>query len=123
MGRRAVLIDPFLKPNNPKAVVSADEVEPTHIALSHGHADHIADAVPLAKRTGAHCVAIVELASWLQSQGLEDGQRSKPRRNRRVRVGLDQARARLAHQHDSGLCRGAVQRREGDRDRDLRPAW
>ena len=68
-GDTTVLVDPFLKPNNPKAVATADEVEPTHIAISHGHADHIADAVPVAKRTGAHCVAIVELANWLGSQG------------------------------------------------------
>ncbi len=70
-GETTVLVDPFLKPNNPKAVASAEEVSPTHIALSHGHADHIADAVPVAKRTGAHCVAIVELANWLQGQGVE----------------------------------------------------
>jgi L-ascorbate metabolism protein UlaG (beta-lactamase superfamily) len=70
-GADVVLIDPFLKPNNPVAVVSADQVDPTHIALSHGHADHVADAVAVAKRTGAHCVAIVELASWLGSQGVE----------------------------------------------------
>ena len=47
-----VLVDPFLKPNNPTAPVTADEVEPTHILLTHGHADHIADAVAVAKRTG-----------------------------------------------------------------------
>jgi L-ascorbate metabolism protein UlaG (beta-lactamase superfamily) len=70
-GEATLLIDPFLKPNNPVAVATAAEVEPTHIALSHGHADHIADAVPVAKRTGAHCVAIVELAGWLESQGIE----------------------------------------------------
>src|SRR3954467_15862354 len=66
-----VLVDPFLKPNNPVAVTTGEEVEPTHIALSHGHADHVADAVPVAKRTGAHCVAIVELAKWLEGQGVE----------------------------------------------------
>jgi L-ascorbate metabolism protein UlaG (beta-lactamase superfamily) len=66
-----VLVDPFLKPNNPKAVATADEVDPTHIAISHGHADHIADAVSVATRTGAHCVAIVELANWLDSQGAD----------------------------------------------------
>jgi L-ascorbate metabolism protein UlaG (beta-lactamase superfamily) len=70
-GEATVLVDPFLKPNNPVAVASADEVAPTHIAISHGHADHIADAVPVAKRTGAHCVAIVELAKWLEGQGVE----------------------------------------------------
>jgi L-ascorbate metabolism protein UlaG (beta-lactamase superfamily) len=70
-GEATLLIDPFLKPNNPVAVTTGEEVEPTHIALSHGHADHIADAVPVAKRTGAHCVAIVELADWLGSQGVK----------------------------------------------------
>jgi L-ascorbate metabolism protein UlaG (beta-lactamase superfamily) len=71
-GGTTVLVDPFLKPNNPSAVATAEEVEPTHIALSHGHADHVADAVPVAKRTGAHCVAIVELANWLEGQGVEN---------------------------------------------------
>jgi L-ascorbate metabolism protein UlaG (beta-lactamase superfamily) len=71
-GEATLLIDPFLKPNNPVAVATAAEVEPTHIALSHGHVDHMADAVPVAKRTGAHCVAIVELAKWLEGQGVEE---------------------------------------------------
>jgi L-ascorbate metabolism protein UlaG (beta-lactamase superfamily) len=66
-----LLVDPFLKPNNPAAVHTGEEVEPTHIAISHGHADHIADAVPVATRTGAHCVAIVEIAEWLKSRGIE----------------------------------------------------
>ncbi len=71
-GEATVLVDPFLKPNNPAAVATADEVDPTHIAISHGHADHMADAVPVAKRTGAHCVTIVELANWLEGQGVEE---------------------------------------------------
>ncbi len=70
-GETTVLVDPFLKPYNPAAVHTAEEVEPTLIAISHGHADHMADAVPVAKRTGAHCVAIVELAEWLKGQGVE----------------------------------------------------
>jgi L-ascorbate metabolism protein UlaG (beta-lactamase superfamily) len=70
-GDVTVLTDPFLKPNNPIAVATAEEVDPTHIALSHGHADHIADAVAVATRTGAECIAIVELAGWLGEQGVE----------------------------------------------------
>jgi len=70
-GETTVLVDPFLKPNNPIAVHTAEEVEPTHIAVSHGHVDHTADLVPVAKRTGAHCVAIVELAKWLEERGIE----------------------------------------------------
>lgn len=67
-----LLVDPFLKPNNPSALKSADDVNPTHIALSHGHADHLADAVAVATRTGAHCVAIVELVNWLESEGVTE---------------------------------------------------
>jgi len=66
-----VLVDPFLKPNNPAAVHTAEEVEPTHIVVTHGHVDHIADAVGVATRTGAECVAIVEIANWLEEQGVE----------------------------------------------------
>lgn len=70
-GSARLLVDPFLKPNNPAAVHTAEEVEPTHIAITHGHADHMADAVPVARRTGAHCVAAVELAEWLKGKGIE----------------------------------------------------
>ncbi len=70
-GETTVLTDPFLKPNNPVAVATAEEVEPTVIAISHGHVDHIADAVAVATRTGAHCVALTESAGWLGKQGVE----------------------------------------------------
>jgi L-ascorbate metabolism protein UlaG (beta-lactamase superfamily) len=76
-GDTTVLVDPFLAPNNPKAVASAEDVEPTHIAISHGHADHIADAAAVAKRTGAHCIAVPEILNWLGSQGA-DGESTDP---------------------------------------------
>src|SRR5947208_3013130 len=69
-GDTRVLVDPFLK-NNPKAAVGPDDVDPTHILLTHGHLDHVDDAVGIAKRTGAHCVALVETANWLGAQGVE----------------------------------------------------
>jgi L-ascorbate metabolism protein UlaG (beta-lactamase superfamily) len=71
-GKATLLVDPFLKPNNPAAVATAEDVEPTHIAVTHGHADHMADAVPVAKRTGAASLAIVEVANWLEEQGAEN---------------------------------------------------
>ncbi|MFN8160620.1 MAG: metal-dependent hydrolase [Solirubrobacterales bacterium] len=71
-GGTTVLVDPFLAPNNPKAVATADEVDATQIAVSHGHVDHLADAVPVARRTGAQVIAVVEVARWLASQGAEN---------------------------------------------------
>jgi L-ascorbate metabolism protein UlaG (beta-lactamase superfamily) len=70
-GDARVLVDPFLSPNNPVAPLSADDLDPTHVLITHGHADHVADAVAVAKRSGAHCVAMVEIANWLQAQGLD----------------------------------------------------
>ena len=70
-GDTRVLVDPFLS-GNPKAAASADEVEPTHIFLTHGHPDHWGDVEDVAKRTGAQCVAIVELAQELQGKGIDD---------------------------------------------------
>jgi L-ascorbate metabolism protein UlaG (beta-lactamase superfamily) len=71
-GDAVVLVDPFLAPDNPAATVTAAEVEPTHILLTHGHRDHVGDAVAIATRSGAHCIAITELARWLTGQGVED---------------------------------------------------
>jgi len=62
-GDTRILVDPFLKPNNPSAVATADEVDATHVLITHGHADHIADAVAVATRNSAPAVAIVEAAA------------------------------------------------------------
>jgi L-ascorbate metabolism protein UlaG (beta-lactamase superfamily) len=70
-GGTRVLVDPFLT-GNPKAAVEASEVDPTHIFLTHGHADHWGDIVDIAKRTGAQCVAIAELAGELGDHAVEN---------------------------------------------------
>lgn len=70
-GSTRVLIDPFLS-QNPVAAAQPDELEPTHLFLTHGHFDHIGDTVDIAKRTGAHCVAIKELADELGADGIEN---------------------------------------------------
>ena len=69
-GKR-IYIDPFLN-GNPKCPDS--EVEPERvdaILITHGHGDHYGDAVALAGKFGCTVVAPVELADWLQGQGVE----------------------------------------------------
>jgi L-ascorbate metabolism protein UlaG (beta-lactamase superfamily) len=68
-GNSTVLIDPFLT-GNPKAAISAEDANATTILLTHGHGDHIGDAVAIAKRTGAPVVAIVELANEIGEEGV-----------------------------------------------------
>ncbi len=66
-----ILFDPFFT-GNPLAVsIDVNRVEADYIFLSHGHGDHSADIVSIAKRTGATVVAAAEIAGWLQKQGIE----------------------------------------------------
>jgi L-ascorbate metabolism protein UlaG (beta-lactamase superfamily) len=66
-----LLIDPFLT-SNPKAAVGPDEVDPDAVLLTHGHFDHIEDALSVAARTGAPVVAIKEIADELAGDLGED---------------------------------------------------
>jgi L-ascorbate metabolism protein UlaG (beta-lactamase superfamily) len=70
-GDTRVLVDPFLS-DNPSAAVGADEVDPTHIFLTHGDFDHYGDIEEIAERTGAQVVAASEIASELTEAGLEN---------------------------------------------------
>jgi L-ascorbate metabolism protein UlaG (beta-lactamase superfamily) len=65
------MIDPFLKGNNPVAQISADEIDVDYILLTHGHADHVADAIPLANRCGATVIANFEICNWFNAQGVD----------------------------------------------------
>ncbi len=70
-GSHRVLLDPFLN-DNPACPLQADQVEPTAILVSHGHFDHVADLVSIAKRTSAPVYCVFEIAQWLGKQGVEN---------------------------------------------------
>ncbi|MEC8390003.1 MAG: metal-dependent hydrolase [Planctomycetota bacterium] len=63
-----ILLDPFFD-DNPSSPIKAAEVDADFILISHGHFDHIADAVAVANRTNATVVAIYEVAQWLAQNG------------------------------------------------------
>ena len=67
-----VVIDPFFAGNNPSAKTAVSDIPADFILQTHGHADHIADTVPLAQRTGALVIANFEIHTWLNAQGVEN---------------------------------------------------
>lgn len=69
-GGHTLLLDPFLD-DNPAAPVKASDVEADFILVSHGHADHVSDVVPIAQRTGALVIATFEICEWFGKQGVE----------------------------------------------------
>ncbi len=66
-----VAIDPFIT-GNPVATIPASEVKPTTILVTHAHNDHVGDAMELAREHGAGIITTVELADWMESQGVAD---------------------------------------------------
>jgi L-ascorbate metabolism protein UlaG (beta-lactamase superfamily) len=65
---KVLLIDPWIaNPKNPEAGEGKDPVaameKADYILLTHGHRDHIGEAVAIAKKTGAMLVANPELAA------------------------------------------------------------
>ncbi len=68
-GGHRLIIDPFLTGNPKASMTSAQVPKLDAILLSHGHGDHLGDAVPLAKRDRAVVVAPYELAQFCGDQG------------------------------------------------------
>jgi L-ascorbate metabolism protein UlaG (beta-lactamase superfamily) len=64
-----LLVDPYFT-GNPAASAAADQVDADYILVSHGHNDHLGDTIPIARRTGAKVICNVEIADWLEKQGL-----------------------------------------------------
>jgi L-ascorbate metabolism protein UlaG (beta-lactamase superfamily) len=67
-----ILFDPFITPNELAKDIDVNSIEADYIFLSHGHGDHIADCVSIAKRTGAKVVCAFEIHEWLNKQGVEN---------------------------------------------------
>ena len=67
-GQAKILIDPFIT-DNPAAVQSVEEFTPDYILVSHGHSDHLGDAIQIALRTGAIIVSVTEVAKYCSRHG------------------------------------------------------
>ncbi|MEZ5773787.1 MAG: metal-dependent hydrolase [Hyphomicrobiaceae bacterium] len=73
-GGNVILIDPFLTGNPTFAASGLDLARASegvsHVALTHGHSDHVGDTVQICKATGATLVAAWEICNYLGGQGV-----------------------------------------------------
>lgn len=69
---KMVLIDPWVK-NNPSCPESEKKIGQLDLMLiTHGHFDHMGDAVEIARQHRPTVVGIFELCHWLQQKGVQN---------------------------------------------------
>jgi L-ascorbate metabolism protein UlaG (beta-lactamase superfamily) len=68
-GTHTVVIDPFLT-GNPKAARTPGEIHAKHIVVTHGHSDHLGDAVAIARANKGTVYASNEVALYCGAQGV-----------------------------------------------------
>ncbi len=66
----SIIIDPFIT-GNAHAEVAVEEVNVDYIYITHGHEDHIGDAVQIAKNNDATIIAPYELATYMSWKGVK----------------------------------------------------
>ncbi|MBK9419958.1 MAG: metal-dependent hydrolase [Flavobacteriales bacterium] len=99
-----LLFDPFISGNPMAKSIKVEEVPATHVLLTHGHGDHVADAEAILKRTGAMLVGNAEICGWYEAKGIK---RTTPM-NIGGETDLGDCRVRLTiAQHSSTMPDGA----------------
>jgi L-ascorbate metabolism protein UlaG (beta-lactamase superfamily) len=100
-GGKRIYVDPWL--DNPKFPESERTLERVDVlAITHGHGDHVGNALDICKEHSPKVVAIFELASWLESKGAEGA--SALGMNKGGTVDVDGVKFTMTHAlHSSGF--------------------
>lgn len=70
---KTILFDPFITYNEKAKHIAVAEIRADYILVSHGHEDHVADAVQIAKQSDATVISNYEIVSWFGKQGISKG--------------------------------------------------
>lgn len=99
-----LLFDPFISPNELAKNIDINTIKADYILISHGHDDHIVDAVSIARRTGATVISNAEIVHWIEKQGIKH---TRPM-NTGGKVRLDFGNVKCVNAvHSSGLPDGS----------------
>jgi L-ascorbate metabolism protein UlaG (beta-lactamase superfamily) len=102
-GGKRLLVDPWVQ-NNPRCPEASKDVGPLDAMLiTHGHFDHIQDAVAIGQETGAQAVCVFETAHWLGTKGITN---AAPM-NKGGTLALDGLKITMVHaDHSCGITDG-----------------
>lgn len=66
-----IIVDPFIRYNPKAAHIDVSALRADFVLISHGHQDHVADAIEIAKNSNATVISNFEIASWFEKHGIE----------------------------------------------------
>lgn len=66
---KRLIIDPFITENSLSST-EISKISVDAILITHAHEDHVGDAALIAKQNNAPIICIVELANYLEKEGL-----------------------------------------------------
>ena len=70
LNKKIFLFDPFISGNELAKDINLNSLKADYILVSHGHDDHTADLVQVAKNTRALVICSYEIYMWLQNKGV-----------------------------------------------------
>ncbi|MFV0606099.1 MAG: metal-dependent hydrolase [Niabella sp.] len=70
LGNTVLLFDPFISGNELAKDIDVANIKADYILVSHGHGDHLADLIAIAKATGAKVISNWEIVDWCIAQGI-----------------------------------------------------
>ena len=70
VSNKVLLFDPFISGNPLAKNIDLKEIVADYILISHGHGDHVEDAIELARQTNATVIAAYEITNWVLNHGI-----------------------------------------------------
>ncbi len=70
-GGNRILFDPFISGNPLAQEIDVQSLQPDYILISHGHGDHIGDAVEISKRSNSKIISNFEIVNWFEAKGIQ----------------------------------------------------
>ena len=70
VSNRTLLFDPFISENPLAKHIDLKKIRADYILISHGHGDHVRDAIELARQCNATVIAAYEITRWITNHGI-----------------------------------------------------
>jgi L-ascorbate metabolism protein UlaG (beta-lactamase superfamily) len=68
---KTLLVDPFISQNPHAAGIHLEKLQPDYLLITHGHGDHVADAVTIARQNKSFVISNFEVVTWFGNQGIK----------------------------------------------------